>query len=180
MLSHSFEAMTDAENQRESTMGIGSSSCPVPPVKKRGQYESMSIEIENTNNHSDTSSGGQMNRELVKLVIVAAMTASTLGYDVGSMAGAIGSIESEFHLNGVQKELAMGSLNFIAAGGAIIGGPVADRYGRKKTVALTCWLFLLGTVLMASATNYALLLIGRMVAGLGVGVAFIFSATVRC
>lgn len=113
------------------------------------------------------------NRELIKLVAVAATTAATLGYDVGSMAGAIGSIDAAFQLTSVQKELAMGSLNFLAAGGALLGGPFSDRFGRKRTVAFTCWLFLLGTIFMAFAPGYGSLLIGRMVAGLGVGVSFI-------
>mmetsp|Transcript_26146 Transcript_26146/g.53019 ORF Transcript_26146/g.53019 Transcript_26146/m.53019 type:complete len:576 (+) Transcript_26146:162-1889(+) len=160
---------------------------------RRGMYSSINIEIidehnatddngngrrggalsHNNANGSAASSSSKPNRELVKLVAVAATTAATLGYDVGSMAGAIIPIDAHFNLSSIQKELAMGSLNFVAAGGALIGGPVADRYGRKKTVGLTCWLFLVGTIFMAAATNYVLLLIGRMVAGLGVGVAFI-------
>jgi len=41
--------------------------------------------------------------------------ASTLGYDVGIMAAAIQPLEQDFDLSGVQKEVAMGSLNFVAA-----------------------------------------------------------------
>jgi len=44
-----------------------------------------------------------------------APAASTLGYDVGIMAAAIQPLEQDFDLSGVQKEVAMGSLNFVAA-----------------------------------------------------------------
>ena len=114
---------------------------------------------------SDTRS-----KELLRLVAVAAATAATLGYDVGIMAAAIQPLEKEMNLTDVQKEVAMGSLNFIAAVGALIGGHVANRKGRKPTVSVCGWLFVVGTFCMALAPHYTLLLIGRIVTGLGVGV----------
>jgi len=110
---------------------------------------------------------------LVLLVCVAAATAATLGYDVGIMAAAIQPLEAQLELNGVQKEIAMGSLNFVAAIGAFLGGYVADLEGRKRTVAVCCWLFIIGTIAMAVSWNYTFLLLGRIVTGLGVGVAFV-------
>jgi sugar porter (SP) family MFS transporter len=113
------------------------------------------------------------NKELVRLVTVAAATAATLGYDVGIMAAAIQPIEAEMKLTGFQKELAMGSLNFVAAAGALLGGAVADKRGRKPTLQLCCWLFVAGTLLMGLAPGYYTLLLGRIVTGIGVGVSFV-------
>jgi sugar porter (SP) family MFS transporter len=113
------------------------------------------------------------NKELVRLVTVAAATAATLGYDVGIMAAAIQPIEVEMNLTGFQKELAMGSLNFVAAAGALLGGAVADKRGRKPTLQLCCWLFVAGTLLMGLAPEYYSLLLGRIVTGIGVGVSFV-------
>jgi len=110
---------------------------------------------------------------LQRLVLVAAATAMTLGYDVGIMAAAIQPLERELDLNGFQKELAMGSLNFIAAVGALLGGKVANDHGRKLTVKLCCWIFVAGTILMAAAPGYGVLLLGRIVTGVGVGVSFV-------
>ena len=109
---------------------------------------------------------------LKRLILVAAATAATLGYDVGIMAAAIQPIEETMGLNGVQKELAMGSLNFVAALGALLGGKVANE-GRKYAVKLCCWIFVVGTLLMAAAPNYEFLLLGRVVTGMGVGVSFV-------
>ena len=67
----------------------------------------------------------------------------------------------------------MGSLNFVAAAGAMLGGRVANDHGRKPTVRLCSWLFVVGTVCMAIAPNYAFLLLGRIVTGIGVGVSFV-------
>ncbi|CAB9509843.1 Putative polyol transporter 2 [Seminavis robusta] len=96
-----------------------------------------------------TATNKSTRSNLVLLVCVAAATAATLGYDVGIMAGAIQPLEDQFQLTGVQKEIAMGSLNFVAAFGAFLGGHVVDG----------------GT--------YGVLLTGRIITGLGVGVAFV-------
>jgi len=64
-------------------------------------------------------------------------------------------------------------LIIIISVGALIGGRWADTYGRKATIRLCSWLFLLGTALMSLAPSYAILILGRMVTGLGVGVAFV-------
>eukprot|EP00980_Cylindrotheca_fusiformis_P003040 scaffold709_cov197-Cylindrotheca_fusiformis.AAC.8 len=116
---------------------------------------------------------GQNRRNMLILVMVAGATAATLGYDVGIMAAAIQPLEQQLDLSGVQKEVAMGSLNFVAAFGGILGGNIADGYGRKRTISVCCWLFIVGTFLMAFSINYASLLVGRIITGLGVGVAFV-------
>lgn len=110
---------------------------------------------------------------LLKLLLTTGATSATLGFDVGVMASVIQPLESSMSLTGIQKELAMGSLNFVAAFGALMAGKIADISGRKATVRWCGWLFLIGAVLMAFALNYAMLLLGRIIAGLGVGVAFV-------
>ena len=137
-----------------------------------GNYE-LGHDDEYGNNSSTHNSGGPTNSNLILLVCVAAATAATLGYDVGIMAAAIQPLEEQLNLSDVQKEIAMGSLNFVAALGAFLGGYVADLHGRKQTVELCCWLFVLGTILMAVSWNYPVLLVGRIITGLGVGVAFV-------
>ena len=122
----------------------------------------------------DASSSNNTDKmELVRLVVVTAATAATLGYDVGIMAAAIIPLTDYMELNSIQKEVAMGSLNFVAAFGAILGGRVADQKGRKPTISLCCWLFLVGTACMALAPGFWSLLLGRIVTGIGVGVSFV-------
>ena len=138
--------------------------------------------IYNTDDENDNNGGYNSNNDrrppknqssLIMLVSVAAATAATLGYDVGIMAAAIQPLEAQMELSGFQKEVAMGSLNFVAAFGGILGGKVADLYGRKTTICLCCILFIIGTLFMAVAWSYNVLLLGRIVTGLGVGVAFV-------
>lgn len=46
----------------------------------------------------------------------------------------------------------------------------SDRYGRTKTIAAASGLFIAGGVIMATATSFSALLVGRMVVGVGVGI----------
>ena len=53
--------------------------------------------------------------------------------------------------------------------GAIIAGDLADMLGRRTTVILGCAVFMVGAILQTAAHGLALLVVGRLVAGFGVG-----------
>ncbi|WMV41292.1 hypothetical protein MTR67_034677 [Solanum verrucosum] len=55
--------------------------------------------------------------------------------------------------------------------GAAIGGWLNDKFGRKSAILIADFLFFVGAVIMASAMNSALLIVGRVFVGLGVGMA---------
>lgn len=70
-----------------------------------------------------------------------------------------------------QVELMVGILSVISAFGALIAGQMSDQVGRRGTVLAANIVFLAGGALMAFANGYALLFVGRVVTGLGVGMA---------
>ncbi len=53
-----------------------------------------------------------------------------------------------------QTQLVVGFLNFISAFGTLIGGEAADAFGRKKTVAICCGLYIFGTAFMALGPTF--------------------------
>ncbi|XP_038970555.1 probable inositol transporter 2 [Phoenix dactylifera] len=55
--------------------------------------------------------------------------------------------------------------------GAAAGGWANDRFGRKTSILVADFLFFTGAVIMAAAPNPALLIVGRVFVGLGVGMA---------
>lgn len=55
--------------------------------------------------------------------------------------------------------------------GAAIGGWANDRLGRRTAILVADFLFFVGAVIMASAPNPGLLIVGRVFVGLGVGMA---------
>lgn len=54
---------------------------------------------------------------------------------------------------------------------ALIAGPLQDHFGRKPILMLADILFTIGAILMATAESIPLLILGRLIVGLGVGAA---------
>ncbi|KAL2820100.1 general substrate transporter [Aspergillus granulosus] len=53
--------------------------------------------------------------------------------------------------------------------GAIIAGDLADWFGRRTTIISGCLVFMVGVALQIASTTVALLVVGRLIAGFGVG-----------
>ncbi|MCR4959353.1 MAG: MFS transporter [Prevotella sp.] len=74
------------------------------------------------------------------------------------------------------SEVHLGWLNFISANclgaaiGAIIGGFLADKYGRKFIFTYNLLVYMLGVILVMCSFNYPMLLAGFLVTGISVGV----------
>ena len=70
----------------------------------------------------------------------------------------------------------LGWLNAISANclgaaiGAIIGGFLADKYGRKAIYTYNMLIYMLGVLLILTSTSFAMLLAGFLVTGISVGV----------
>jgi len=88
-----------------------------------------------------------------------------------AIAASLGFWQSAFHLgDGIVGVLAAFSPNaFGAAIGAIIGGPLCDRYGRKFIYTYDLLLYMLGMLFVIFAVNVALLQTGFLLAGIAVG-----------
>jgi MFS family permease len=57
-----------------------------------------------------------------------------------------------------------------AAVGALSGGKLADRFGRRYMLLVTSVIFILGALVCALCTSLGMLLVGRVIVGLGIGV----------
>ncbi|KAJ9469653.1 putative polyol transporter 4 [Diplonema papillatum] len=156
--SHDGSDLVKEDRERVST---GNTEPPPPPSPQL-----VSAEEEQTTR-----------RYLLFVATAAALTGGTLGYDVGIMAAALIGLDEDFDLTDEQKEIVVGSLNFVAAFGALAAGVTAGWLGRKKTLALCSFLYLLGTAMMTCAPDYAWLLAGRIITGVGVGISFVVAPT---
>ena len=61
--------------------------------------------------------------------------------------------------------------------GAIIAGDLADHIGRRWTIISGCLVFSVGCILQTASTGLALMVVGRLIAGFGVG---FISAISKC
>jgi major inositol transporter-like SP family MFS transporter len=114
---------------------------------------------------------GKQQRRLDVVALVATFGGLLFGYDTGVINGALTPLSKDLGINAVGEGLVGSLLLFGAALGALIGGRINDRWGRKNTITLNAVIFLLGTILCVVAPNLEVLLVGRFVLGLAVGTA---------
>ncbi len=93
------------------------------------------------------------------------------GYDEGVISGALLFLRKTFHLDPAMQ----GAVVALALAGATIGaayaGWFADRHGRRRVIIATACIFVLGSLLCALGMSVPVLLAGRFVVGLGIGIA---------
>ncbi|WP_206666387.1 sugar porter family MFS transporter [Pseudodesulfovibrio senegalensis] len=102
---------------------------------------------------------------------VAATGGLLFGFDTGVISGAILQIVREFHFSPVQEEVVIGAVLAGCILGAASGGLLADRFGRKAVIMGTALVFGLGTLMCVAAGSMHMLIVGRLVVGLGIGTA---------
>lgn len=78
-------------------------------------------------------------------------------------------IGNELHFSSLMLSYVLGSSLGATALGGVVFGILSDRYGRKSVLQWTILTYSIGTFLSGFATNLELLLIFRIITGLGVG-----------
>jgi len=102
--------------------------------------------------------------------IFAALGGLLFGYDTGVISGAVLFITKQFGLSPFSEELVVSVVLVGAAVGALSGGKLADRFGRRYMLLITSLIFILGALVCALCTSLGMLLVGRVIVGLGIGV----------
>ncbi|KAJ0514689.1 putative major facilitator, sugar transporter, major facilitator superfamily [Helianthus annuus] len=123
----------------------------------------------------DPSKPSKKNKYAFACAMLASMTSILLGYDTGVMSGAQKYIQRDLGCSDNQIEILVGTINIYALVGAAVAGRTSDWIGRRYTIVLAGAIFFIGAILMGFATNYAFLMVGRFVAGIGVGYALMIA-----
>ncbi|KAJ3692950.1 hypothetical protein LUZ60_012045 [Juncus effusus] len=108
-------------------------------------------------------------RYVFACAVFASLNSVLLGYDVGVMSGCIIFIQKDLHITEVQQELLVGCLSFISLIGSLAAGRTSDAIGRKWTIALAALIFQVGAIIMTFAPSFSILMLGRLLAGIGIG-----------
>lgn len=119
-------------------------------------------------------------RSLGFLAIVACLGSLLFGYDTGVIAGALPFMHMPHAAGGLEltsfeEGLIGGLLAIGAALGAIVGGRMSDRWGRRHNITVLAIVFIIGTVGCTVAPSIWVLYPFRIILGFAVGGA---SATV--
>lgn len=106
---------------------------------------------------------------------IAAIGGLLFGYDTGVISGAILFIKEQFQLDSTMQEFTVSVVLVGALVGAALGGILGDRFGRRHMIILAAIIFLLGALLTALTPNLSILICGRIIVGVGIGIASFIS-----
>ena len=100
---------------------------------------------------------------------IAAIAGLLFGFDTGIISGALLFIQQDFPLSTLMQEMIVGSVLIGAMAGSLASGHLTDRFGRRKLLLIVSGLFVVGTLTAALATHVSLILIGRFIIGIAIG-----------
>ncbi len=104
------------------------------------------------------------------IIIIAAMGGLLFGFGTAIISGAIIFIKQAYQLKAFNIEIVVGAVLLGAAIGAIAIGKISDRYGRRNILIATALWFALGSFLSAIAANVVMIIVGRFIVGIAIGV----------
>lgn len=134
--------------------------------------------------HTDTATShpalppdqpGPHSRRLGLVAVIATFGGLLFGYDTGVINGALEPMKSDLGLNAFTEGFVVSILIFGAAVGALVGGRLSDKYGRRHNILMLALVFMVGTIACVLSPTWQILALSRFVLGLAVGGA---SATV--
>ena len=114
---------------------------------------------------------GKQNVFVYVVAAIAAMAGLLFGYDTGVISGAILFIKDQFTLSATAEEIVVSAVLIGAVIGAALSGQISDVIGRRRTILITACVFIIGSLATAMASTVPILIAGRIVIGLAIGVA---------
>ncbi len=112
---------------------------------------------------------------VVRIASVAALGGFLFGYDSAVINGAVAAVEKEFNAEPAALGFAVASALLGAAAGAFLSGRIADRIGRLAVMRVAAVLFLASAIGAGLAGSLWVLVVFRVVGGLGVGMASVIA-----
>lgn len=110
------------------------------------------------------------NSLLIFIASVAATGGLLFGFDTGVINVALPAIREQFSLTPSQESNVVSAVLFGAMFGPFLSGFLTDILGRKKINIIASIVFVLGSIVAAIATSPGMLIFGRLLLGLAIGI----------
>ena len=117
----------------------------------------------------------KQNNFIVLVALVIAMGGFLMGFDASVISGVVGFIEPEFQLTKIELGWSVASLSLAATVAMMFAGPLSDRFGRRVVLKYSALLYAFSAFLSAFAPTFIVLVIARMIGGIGVGISLILA-----
>lgn len=112
---------------------------------------------------------------IVTTALIVALGGFLMGFDASVISGVNKFIEIEFGLTKLQVGWSVSSLTLTATLAMLAAGPLSDAIGRRRVLKFAAILYAVSAIGSALAPSYTLLVIARMIGGIGVGASLIIA-----
>jgi sugar porter (SP) family MFS transporter len=116
-------------------------------------------------------------RKVIGLAVAGAIGGFLFGFDSSVINGALDAIKADFALDAVLQGFVVAIALLGCAAGAFIAGRLADRFGRIPVMVIGAALFVVSSIAAGLAFSLPVLIVARVVGGLGIGIASVVSPT---
>ena len=101
--------------------------------------------------------------------LIVACSGFLYGWDQGVMGGVILLLVEAFDMSSIGESIVISAALFSAIITTLFAGELSDRFGRRVLIISAYSLFIVGYVMVCSAYSFEVLVIGRVIFGLGIG-----------
>jgi MFS family permease len=120
----------------------------------------------------------QIRRSFIwKVSLIAGLGGILYGFDMGIIAAALIFVRESFSLSTRMEEWVVSSVLVGAMVGALAGGSIADRIGRRSTLVWGGAIFIAGSLLAPASQNPTSLIVARALLGLAIGFSSVTAPT---
>jgi len=112
---------------------------------------------------------------ITTITLIVALGGLLMGFDASVISGVVKFIEPEFGLTKLELGWAVASLTLTATLAMMVAGPLSDAIGRRTVLRYAAILYAISAVASALAPSFTMLVVARMVGGLGVGASLILA-----
>jgi MFS family permease len=117
----------------------------------------------------------KVSARIIFLAVVAAIGGILFGYDTAVISGTTEVVKAQFGLSTGGEGWYVGCALIGSIIGVLVAGMLSDFLGRKKTMLISALLFSISAIGCAVCSDFAQLVIFRMIGGFGIGIVSIVS-----
>jgi sugar porter (SP) family MFS transporter len=106
---------------------------------------------------------------LLRVSFIAGLSGILYGFDVGIIAAALLFVRNTFALSTHMQEVVVSVVPAGTMVGAIVGGIISDRLGRRATLLWSAVIFIVGSILAPLSATVGILIFARSLLGFAIG-----------
>ena len=112
---------------------------------------------------------GKSGTSPIVTILIVALSGFLMGFDGSLFTGAVVFVKGQFGLSDLELGWTVSSHTLTATLSIFLAGPLADRIGRRTVLRFAAIAFAASAIVAAAASSYTMLIVARLLSGLGVG-----------